>query len=89
MVRMFVRHEVADYAAWRTVYDSIDSERSALGVTGHAVFTAVDDPNNVTVWHDFASLEAAQSFAGSSELREAMGRAGVQGKPDVWFATAS
>lgn len=89
MVRMFVRHEVADYAAWRTVYDSIDSARASLGVTGHAVFTAVGDPNDVTVWHDFASLEAAQSFAGSAELREAMGRAGVQGKPDVWFTTAS
>ena len=89
MVRMFVRHEVADYAAWRTVYDSIDAERPSLGVTGHAVFQAVDDPNDVTVWHDFATLEAAQSFAGSPQLREAMSQAGVQGQPDVWFTTAS
>jgi hypothetical protein len=28
---------------------------------------------------------AAQSFVGSAELRDAMGAAGVQGEPEVWF----
>ena len=26
-----------------------------MGVTGHAVYQALDDPNDVTVWHDFAT----------------------------------
>ena len=56
-----------------------------MGVTGHAVFQSVDDPNDVTVWHDFDSADAARSFASSSELREAMQRAGVRGEPQVWF----
>jgi hypothetical protein len=30
-------------------------------------------------------MDAAKAFAGSSELREAMGRAGVVGQPDIWF----
>ena len=38
MVRMFFRHEVADYAAWRSVYDSIDDSRASMGVTGQGVF---------------------------------------------------
>ena len=38
VVRMFVRHQVADYAAWREVYDGLDQTRLELGVTGAAVY---------------------------------------------------
>ena len=89
MVRMFVRHEVADYAAWREAYDSIDQDRRSMGVTDHAVYRSFYDQNNVTAWHDFASQDEAQSFASSTLLRDAMQRAGVQGQPDIWFTTAT
>lgn len=87
MVRLFVRHEVVDYPAWRKVYDSFDEERRGMGVAGHAVYQSVDDPNDVTAWHDFSTREAAESFAASPRLRDVMQQAGVQGKPDVWFVT--
>ena len=87
MIRMFVRHRLADYAAWRDVYDEFDEERRGMGVTHHAVFRSVADPNDVTVWHDFASQAAADSFASLTRLREVMQRAGVQDTPEVWFAT--
>ena len=85
MVRLFVRHNVDEYNAWRKVYDEFEPQRKPMGVTAHAVFQSVDDPNDVTVWHDFDSADAARSFASSSELREAMQRAGVRGEPQVWF----
>lgn len=88
MARLFVRHQVADYAAWRAAYDSFDQERRGLGVTDHAVYQTLGDPNEVTVWHDFSNQEAAESFASSSRLRDVMQQAGVQGQPDVWFTTA-
>ena len=83
--RLFVRHDVTDYDAWRKVYDEFDATRTSMGVTGDAVYRSIDDPNNVTAWHDFDSADAARSFAGSDELREAMGRAGVAGAPQIWF----
>ena len=89
MVRMFFRHEVADYPAWRSVYDSIDESRASMGVTGQAVFRSTADDRDVTGWHDFETQEAAQTFASSPALREAMGRAGVQGAPQIWFTTAA
>jgi hypothetical protein len=89
MVRMFVRHRVDDYTAWRAVYDGFDTQRHELGATGHAVYQALGDPNDITAWHDFSSREAAESFASSPELREAMQTAGVQGQPEVWFTTAA
>lgn len=84
MVRVFVRHKVEDYAAWRAVYDDFDNQRRAMGVTGDEVFQSVDDPNEVTVWHDFDSEDSARAFASSDELRGAMSEAGVQDQPQVW-----
>jgi len=63
MVRLFVRHNVNDYAAWRKGYDAFEPARIKLGAQGHAVYREVDDGNDVTVWHDFNSLEAAKAFA--------------------------
>ena len=87
MIRMFVRHPVTDFATWKQAYDAFDSERQALGVKGAAVFQSAADPNEVTAWHDFESLEAAQAFADSDRLREAMTDAGVAGTPSIWFTT--
>ena len=84
-MRLFVRHNVADYKVWRKAYDEFDAERRALAVTGHAVFQSVDDPNDVTVWHDFSNAQSAKDFASNPRLKEVMGKAGVKGTPQIWF----
>ena len=38
MIRMFVRHPVTDFAAWKQAYDDFDDERIGMGVAGDAVF---------------------------------------------------
>jgi hypothetical protein len=89
MTTLFVRHQVADYAQWRQVYDGFAATQKALGVQDQAVYQAVDNLNDVTVRHEFATLEAARAFAGSSELGSAMHDAGVTGAPTVWFTSRS
>jgi hypothetical protein len=89
MVRIYVRHKVANYAAWRKTYDDFESERRPMGVTGHAVYRSVDDPNDVTVWHDFATVEKAKAFGASPKLKDAMAKAGVQSTPEIWFVTGT
>jgi hypothetical protein len=87
MIRMFIRHTVEDYARWRQGYDDFDEERKGMGVVGDAVYQSADDPNDLTVWHDFETLEAAQEFNSSPRLREVMANAGVVGGPQVWLTT--
>jgi hypothetical protein len=87
MIRMFVRHTVADFATWNEAYRDFDEERRGMGVIGDAVFTSADDPNDVTVWHDFESLTSARAFAESERLREVMSNAGVASEPAIWFAS--
>ena len=89
MVRLFVRLNVADYETWREVYDQFYGERVAMGVMGDAAFQLVDDPNDVTVWHDFETPEVARAFVSSDALRNVMQRAGVQGEPQLWFTAES
>lgn len=85
MVRLMIRHRVEDYSAWRRGYDEFSSEREQLGVRDDAVFQSVDDPNEVTVWHDFDSTAKGHEFTESPQLREAMANAGVVGQPQMWF----
>lgn len=85
MIRAFIRHSVNDYGAWRKVYDEFDSTRSGLGVIGQAVYQAVGNPNDVTITHDFNTIEEAQAFGASAELKDAMQAAGVIGPPQLCF----
>ena len=87
MARMFIRHKVNDYAKWRKVYDDFEATRTEMGEVGDSVFQLAGDPNDVTVIHDFDSVDKAQALLESSELREAMRKAGVEGQPDVWITT--
>ena len=87
MTTMFIRHTVADYTAWRRAYDAFDAERAGMGVTAHAVYQLEGNPNDLTISHDFATLDSAKAFANSPRLREVMQSAGVQGQPEVWFTT--
>lgn len=85
MATLFARHRVADYAAWKQVYDEVAGFQKAAGVTSHGVYQAEGDPNDVTIYHEFATVEAAKAFAGNPDLKAAMQRAGVVGAPDIWI----
>lgn len=83
---LIARHRVADYAAWRAVYDTVEDLRQQYGCTDPEVLVDPGDKDDVFVLHRFATLEQARGFAGSDALRDAMGRAGVAGKPRIEFA---
>jgi hypothetical protein len=83
MTVAIILHRVADYDAWRKVYDSVGDMQKDGGVTQESVHRMVDDPNNVLVIHHFVDVETARVFFGRDDLRDAMQRGGVQGEPRV------
>ncbi len=89
MPTLFVRHTVADYAAWRKVYDDFAPVQKAAGVTSQGIYQAVDNPNDVTVYHEFGTIEQVQGFLAGADLKAAMERAGVQGPPTIWVTNRS
>ena len=87
--RLFARHEVADYGIWRTVFDAFAPTQKKLGAVSSAVYRSADNPKDVTVVHDFRSVDEAKAFAASPELKAAMEKAGVKGAPQIWITTKS
>ena len=83
---LIVRHRVQDYGAWRAVYETVEGLRQQLGCSGAEVMVDPGDKQDVFVLHRFPTVTQAQAFAESSELREAMGRAGVVGPPRIEIA---
>lgn len=78
-----VRHTVADYAAWRPVYDSLDSLRAEHGCTGQQVLRDPGDANDLFITHDFPSVQQATAFAHDPQLKAGMDKAGVTSAPRI------
>ncbi|MDQ3256979.1 MAG: cyclase [Acidobacteriota bacterium] len=82
---LIVRHRAQDYAAWKTGYDAHEPSRAAAGLTEKHLLQDADDPNMVTLIFEAEDLKRAEEFSTSDDLREAMQKAGVVGKPDTYF----
>ena len=70
-------HRVADYDAWRRVYDRVSEVQRELGLTRRVVYRAEGDPNNLLVMQEFQSSEEAHSFFEHPRNREVLQHAGV------------
>ena len=82
MTTVIVHHNVADFDAWKPVYDAHEG-RQNNGCTSASVLQATDDPNSVTVITEFPTLDNAQGFVSDPSLQEAMKNAGVTSAPDI------
>lgn len=85
MPSLLIRHHVADYSAWKAVFDEHEPARRANGSQGEWLFRDAADPHEVVILLAWDDLERARLFADSDDLREAMTRAGVTDQPDIWF----
>jgi heme-degrading monooxygenase HmoA len=80
-----VRHQVEDYPRWRTAFDDHEDFRKESGEKSARVFQSSDDPNDVLLVFGWESEESGRRFLDSDNLKEAMQKAGVIGKPEVHF----
>jgi ATP-dependent Clp protease ATP-binding subunit ClpA/heme-degrading monooxygenase HmoA len=72
-----VHHRVADFDAWKQVFDSFKGAMRDGGIRWTHVWRAREDPNTVVVISVFDDPDAARAFFDRADLREAMGNAGV------------
>ena len=85
MTHLLVRHNVADFAKWKPLYDAHLTARQKAGLLEKNLLRSVDNPNEVVLLFEVEDLKRAQAFTESSDLRDAMQKAGVVGKPDILF----
>jgi hypothetical protein len=84
---MIVRHKVADFDKWLTSYEGHDSLRLANGIHNYVIGRGVTDPNMILVATKVDDIEKAKAFGKSADLRQAMQKAGVAGKPVISLTT--
>jgi hypothetical protein len=88
MATMIVRHRVANFDAWKKVFDSMHDVRvKEFNWLGTEVYRDESDPNYVTIIDRVKDLASAKRYGGSQVLKDAMARAGVISAPDVTFLT--
>jgi quinol monooxygenase YgiN len=73
-----VRHRVANYDSWKTVYDNFAPIQAEHGVRAHQVLRSQESPNDVVILHTFDDLKTAKTFFAMPELKQAMSKAGVE-----------
>lgn len=89
MIRLFVRFSTENYARWRAVYDEFGQERQMMGVVDEAIYQEIDDPNVVTLTHDFQDVAAARAFTASPRLGAVIADEGSEDARTLWFGQAA
>ena len=84
-MHMLIRHKVSDFAEWKPVYDEHASARQNAGLRELHLLRNTENPNEVILLFSVEDPEKAKAFAASDDLRQAMQKAGVSDKPDVYF----
>jgi heme-degrading monooxygenase HmoA len=87
MINVLIHHEVADYAAWKAVFDSNLDWRQKHGERGCRIFRGAEKANDLTLLFEWESLDSARAFLASDELKAKMASAGVKGPPHAHFLT--
>jgi len=85
MANILVHHKVEDYGKWKPVFDRHESFRAENGSKGGRVFRSSNDPNEIFILFEWDSVENAQKFVQSDNLKEVMREAGVVGMPAIYF----
>lgn len=83
MALLTVQHAVQDFAAWQSVYETLDEVQQDWGVTSASVYRMASAPDVVLIIRHFATVAQAQGFLTNREIQAAMRRAGVEGEPRV------
>lgn len=59
---LLVRHEVNDFDTWKKEYDGGTEFTKGLGIIADSVHRDLDNPNMVTVYHQFADVATVKAF---------------------------
>ncbi len=85
MAYLMFRGKVKDYEKWKPVFDKMASIRKEYGSKGGHLFRMADNPNEPVILLEWESIEKARKYTQSEDIKRAMERGGVIGKPEFYF----
>lgn len=78
MHHVLIIHEVADYPAWKTIFDAATGIRKEAGERNYQVLKYESDPNKIVHFSAWTSIADAKAFFESDRLIEIRKQAGVR-----------
>ena len=78
MPYVLIIHEVADYPAWKAIFDRAAGLRKAAGEVSFQVLSFDGDADRVVHFSRWTSLDAARGFFESDEVARIRAEAGVK-----------
>lgn len=78
MQHVLIIHEVADYPAWKKVFDAAAGIRKEAGERSYQVLKYQNDPNRIVHFSTWTSIEDARRFFESPKLVRIRAETGVK-----------
>jgi quinol monooxygenase YgiN len=85
MPYVLIIHEVADYPAWKKVFDAAVDLRRDAGERSYQVLSYYNEPNKIVHFSQWTSIEDAQRFFQSPQLVKIRAAAGVQSPEFIYL----
>lgn len=85
MQHVLIIHEVADYAAWKKVFDAAAAIRRAAGERSYQVLRYAEDANRIVHFSVWTSHADARRFFESPRLVEIRRQAGVKAPEFIYL----
>ena len=85
MPYVLIIHEVADYPAWKKIFDDAAGIRYAAGERSYQVLKYEHDANRIVHFSVWTSLAAAKEFFESPKLVEIRRQAGVKAPEFIYL----
>jgi heme-degrading monooxygenase HmoA len=85
MAHVLIIHEVADYPAWKTVFDNAADIRREAGERSFQVLKYDSDPNRIVHFSTWTSHDDARRFFESPRLVEIRRIAGVKAPEFIYL----
>lgn len=85
MKHVLIIHEVADYPAWKKVFDNAAGIRKEAGEISYQVLKYEQEPNKIVHFSVWSSLENAKSFFESPKLVQIRKEAGVKSPEFIYL----
>jgi hypothetical protein len=80
---VMIRHKVKDFKKWKAAYDAHGPAREGAGLKECFLLRNAKSRNDVWILFEANNLACAKAFCASADLRAAMKKAGVTGKPEL------
>lgn len=86
-VAVVLHYRVADFDAWKAVFDRSEPKRKASGFLGHHINRTEGDPNDLNVYLAVTDADQFKAYAESDDVKALMQEAGVQTPPEFMWMT--